>query len=142
MPDFENEGHGLAWAQDRVRDFHTRGHHPVADVPTLLAPDRVTRRVAWVREEVDEFEEAGSVVDQADAIIDLMYFALGTLVEMGVDGEHLFNIVHRANMRKVDNGAVATREDGKIQKPSDWVTPEAEMASAIVKAYTQLDFVV
>lgn len=132
---------GLSWAQRRVREFHEEGRHPVAEIPTVLSPDRVSRRVAWMREEIDEFEEAGSVVDQADAIVDLMYFALGTLVEMGVEGGPLFEIVHRANMRKVTNGSVATRADGKIQKPADWVTPEAEMAAAIVKAASSYELV-
>lgn len=128
------ELNGLSWAQQRVRDFHEKGRHPVAALPTVLASDRVGRRVAWMREEIDEFEQANTVVDQADAIVDLMYFALGTLVEMGVEGEPLFEIVHRANMRKVSGGSVSTRADGKIQKPADWVTPEVEMAAAIVMA--------
>ena len=107
----------------------------------MLPADRVEPRVAWMREEIEEFESAGSVVDQADAVIDLMYFALGTLVEMGVDGEALFDIVHRANMKKVSE-SVSVRADGKIQKPADWVTPESEMAASIVETNSPFKLVV
>lgn len=124
-----------------MRDFHVRGNHPVAEIPTLLPANRVEPRVAWMREEIEEFESAGSVVDQADAIIDLMYFALGTLVEMGVDAEALFDIVHRANMKKVSE-SVTVRADGKIQKPADWVTPESEMAASIVETNSPFKLVV
>lgn len=124
---------GLGWAQQRVRDFHIQGHHPAPELPTILTSDRVIPRANWMREEIDEFEAAESLVDQADAIIDLIYFALGSLVEMGVDSETLFDIVHRANMRKLANRATV-RADGKIQKPADWVSPESEIAASIVKS--------
>ena len=71
-------------AFDQVADFHRAFGHPVKERPAFLPSPRSDGRVAWMREEVDEFVEATDVVDQADAMIDLIYFALGTLVEMGV----------------------------------------------------------
>src|SRR5207302_10943975 len=71
-------------AFDQVAEFHRAFGHPVKDRPTFLPSPRSDARVAWMREEVDEFVESTNVVDQADAMIDLIYFALGTLVEMGV----------------------------------------------------------
>jgi len=63
---------------DQVAEFHRRFGHPVAERPRLLKSPRADGRVAWMREEIDEFVAAADVVDQADAMIDLIYFALGT----------------------------------------------------------------
>lgn len=117
---------------DQVRDFHTRFGHPVAAGPVMLTPERAAARAAWMREEVDEFLEAREVVDQADAMIDLIYFAVGTLVEMGVRPAPLFEIVHRANMTKLwEDGLPRYREDGKTIKPPAWVDPGEALRSEI-----------
>ena len=87
--------------QQMVRDFHAAFDHPIASGPQMLTDDRVQRRAEWMAEEVREFCAAQTVDEQADAMVDLMYFALGTLVEMGVDGMSLFHIVHQANMAKL-----------------------------------------
>ena len=58
-------------------------------------------------EEINEFLDAvkeQDIVEQADAMIDTIYFALGTLVEMGVQPEQLFDIVQHANMSKLLGG--------------------------------------
>ncbi|NUT72764.1 hypothetical protein HNO81_16575 [Pseudarthrobacter sp. C4D7] len=128
---------GLSWAQRRVQAFHEAAGHPVAAHPRPLGPDRLKHRVAWMQEELEELAAAATLVDQTDAVIDLMYFALGTLVEMGIDGEGPFQIVHQANLRKVTSSGITSREhDGKIQKPAGWVTPEYEIASSIVSSYS------
>ena len=120
---------GLDWALTRVAAFHRLAGQPAPDTPRPLDHDRAEIRAAWMREELGEFLEATSVVDQSDAIIDLMYFALGTLVEMGVPAESLFEIVHLANMRKFANGDALRRpEDGKVMKSSDWLSPEEALA--------------
>jgi len=114
----------LDTAYDDVKDFHARFGHPVRDQPTLLTADRAAARAAWMQEEVAEFLVAETVPDQADAMIDLIYFALGTLVEMGVRPEKLFDVVHAANMTKLwPDGQPRFREDGKTIKPPGWVDP-------------------
>jgi predicted HAD superfamily Cof-like phosphohydrolase len=117
---------------DQVRDFHVRFGHPAENSPVMLMKERAEARAAWMREEVDEFLEANDVVDQADAMIDLIYFAVGTLVEMGVRPAPLFDIVHRANMTKLwPDGAPRWREDGKTIKPPSWVDPAEALRSEI-----------
>ena len=119
-------------AFDDVREFHARFGHPVRDAPALLTAERAAARAAWMQEEVAEFLAAHSVPDQADAMIDLIYFALGTLVEMGVRPEKLFEIVHAANMTKLwPDGTPRFRHDGKTVKPPSWVDPEAAIREEI-----------
>lgn len=123
---------GLDWALNRVAAFHHLAGQPAPSTPRPLRQDRAAVRAAWMKEELDEFLEGSSVVEQSDAIIDLIYFALGTLVELGVPAESLFDIVHRANMRKLTSGEPLRRvEDGKVLKASDWLPPEEELADVL-----------
>lgn len=109
---------------EMVKQFHKAFNHPVADTPTFMQLDRAEKRYKWMLEEIDEFLEAKTVVDQADAMIDTIYFALGTLVELGVEPYNLFKIVNDANMSKLHDGKVVLNEDGKIVKPKNWSSPE------------------
>ncbi|MDE5636985.1 MAG: HAD family hydrolase, partial [Alistipes sp.] len=81
-----------------VREFHEKFGHPVAQTPRMIDKKRALSRGKWMNEEVAEFLVADDIYEQADAMIDLMYFALGTLVEMGLEADALFEIVQRANM--------------------------------------------
>ncbi len=118
----------LSDAYESVRDFHKSFGHPHADKPQLLAEGRVDVRASWLREEVDEFCEAETAFDQADAMIDLIYFALGSLVEMGVDPRPLFEIVHGANMKKLwPDGKPHYDPDGKVIKPQGWQNPGPQL---------------
>lgn len=114
----------LNQAWEKVRDFHRAFGHPYSDLPRRLPEDRVRARAKWMREEVEEFCTAGSLVDQADSMIDLIYFALGTLVEMGVRPEELFDVVHQSNMEKLwPDGKPHYDRDGKVVKPNGWQEP-------------------
>src|SRR5690606_34839210 len=96
---------GLNKALNQVKDFHKAFGHPVAEKPTTLTRERAENRVAWTVDEVQrEFLEATDVIGQADAVIDGIYFLLGTLVEMGIENpQELFDIVQNANMGKLHN---------------------------------------
>lgn len=92
-------------------------------------------RRKWMQEELDELAEAATLVDQADALLDLIYFALGTLVEMGMDAEDLFEIVHNANMDKLrTKHETILRDDGKVGKPDGWQSPEFHIAQRLVSS--------
>lgn len=118
---------------DAVRKFHEVFQHPVSDVPCLLSKERVQTRSSWMEEELAEFKRASNIVDQADAIIDLLYFGLGTLVEMGIPPDELFSLVQEANMSKLwPDGKPHFREfDHKTIKPAGWQTPEPRMQAVI-----------
>ena len=119
-------GLDLAWAE--VGDFHDCFGHPAPDSPALIEHKRAHLRSKWMCEEIDEFLVAATVVDQADAMVDLIYFALGTLVEMGVPPQEIFAIVHKANMSKLGpDGKVHYNSDGKVIKPASWCPPEPQI---------------
>ncbi len=120
------------WSQ--VKAFHKAFDIPVSESPVLLSRDRVEKRSAWMEEEVLEFKEASTIEEQADAMIDLIYFALGTMVEMGVEPEEIFNIVQEANMSKLwEDGKPHYNEDTKVIKPPTWKDPEDRIKNEILR---------
>ncbi len=117
---------------EKVKEFHICFDHPTKESPGLLTSERVKKRLIWLREELDEFESAADLAEQVDAMIDLIYFALGSLVEMGVRPEVIFNIVHAANMKKLSpDGKPRYNSDGKTIKPSNWEDPHSEIMAEI-----------
>ena len=116
-----------------VKEFQQAFGHPVADKPRCMARERAEKRYKWMKEEIDEFLDAqDDIVEQADAMIDVMYFALGTLVEMGIKPDNLFSIVHQANMTKLwADGLPHYNADGKTIKPSGWEDPHSKLEAEI-----------
>ena len=86
-----------------------------------------------MNEEVAEFLVAEDIYEQADAMIDLMYFALGTQVEMGLEPDELFEIVQQANMAKLwpDCKPHYNPKDGKVIKPDTWEDPAPKIRACI-----------
>lgn len=119
---------------NKVKEFHEAFSHPISNVPVLLDDDRKKKRYSWMLEEINEFLDAEDIHEQADAMIDLIYFALGTMVEMGVKSERLFDIVHIANMSKLwSDGVPHFNADGKVIKPHDWIDPYLRIQEEIEK---------
>jgi predicted HAD superfamily Cof-like phosphohydrolase len=119
-----------------VKEFHKAFNHPYTEKPTLMNLDRAEKRYSWMKEEIDEFIEAtknNDLYEQVDAMIDNIYFALGTLVELGVEPEPIFKIVQEANMSKLwEDGKPRFRaEDGKVIKPPTWVDPHSKIVEEI-----------
>jgi predicted HAD superfamily Cof-like phosphohydrolase len=122
----------LKRAYAAVREFHITFGHPYSDTPVMQPQDRADARADWITEEADEVREAATICQRADGYIDAIYFGLGGLVEMGIDPDPLFELVHGANMAKVwPDGTVHRREDGKILKPPGWEAPDVAIAAEI-----------
>ena len=81
------------------------------------------------------------VIGQADAIVDAFYFLAGSLVEMGVMPQALFDIVQEANMAKLwaDGKPHYREEDGKIMKPEGWQPPEPKLKAEIERQINKDD---
>lgn len=116
-----------------VKLFHMLFGHPAPRTPQMQTPELVERRAKWIRSEVKELEDATTIYEQADAYLDVIYFACGGLVELGLKFTHrLWRLVQAANLNKIwPDGTVRKSEVGKVIKPDGWVAPDAAIASAI-----------
>jgi predicted HAD superfamily Cof-like phosphohydrolase len=113
---------------EAVRRFHQRFGLPIADRPCQLSPERVSARAKWINDEVTELAAAQSLVDQVDALVDILYLAVGSLVEMGVKPGIPLLYVHQANLAKDSPGGVGKLDAaGKVMKPATWVGPERKI---------------
>lgn len=125
-----------------VRAFQQMAEQPAPAEPTLVPEDRVNVRDAWIASELKEVREAKTVVDQADGYLDVIYLALGGLVETGVLPGILFDNVQTANMAKGvrgEDGAVRVVKDatGKVTKPAGWQAPEPKHAAEVARQITE-----
>lgn len=102
---------------------------PIPPKPELLGADRLAWANSAMQEELQEFNDAhvgGNVVEAADALIDLVYFALGRLYEMGVPPVAVWDAVQAANMGK-ERGELSKRPGAKgfdAVKPAGWTAPD------------------
>lgn len=69
------------------------------------------------------------IAAQADALVDAWYYSLNAACKHGVNLSQVFDVVHEANMRKIDpkTGKCRIREsDKKIMKPEGWKSPDID----------------
>ncbi len=108
---------------DKVSIFHRAiTGLPFAKQPTLLAGERLEKGIAHLSEELIEFEDAVTIEDQADALVDLIYVAAGRLHEMGIEPGPAFELVHAANMNRVP-GVNRRGSEYEAVKPAGWQAP-------------------
>lgn len=121
-----------------VAAFHAKFKLPGSTTPSLLPPDLQRFREDFMQEELDEFRQACVKQDlalAADALIDLVYVAMGTAYLMGLPWQALWNEVQAANMRKVRQprpGADPTQRGGvyDVVKPEGWEPPHVQQVLA------------
>ncbi len=92
-------------ALNQVAEFHRTFKHPILEKPTIPSEKRCKLRVALIREELNEFEEAivkGDMVEIADALCDIQYVLSGAVLEFGLGDKfpEMFDEVQRSNMSK------------------------------------------
>lgn len=83
-------------------------------------------RIAFMQEEINEMKSADCPEDVVDAIIDLMYVAIGTLELFKVDTQLAWDTVHDANMAKIPGfNENRPNEFGfpDLIKPAGWKPP-------------------
>jgi predicted HAD superfamily Cof-like phosphohydrolase len=133
-----DEFKGLDDAYEKVRAFHAAFSLPVASYPDRLSASRVAARVNWMREELSELLSADDLLEQVDAVSDLMYLALGCLVEMGVQPGIPFTAVHRTNHEKRwPDGTIRLNAEGKLLKPPGWIGPQRALSLYLAELQTQ-----
>ena len=116
---------------DDVGWFHKKFDLPVSqDAPRDVPKDLLQFRIKFMQEELDEFATATTAADQFDALLDLVYVAMGTAHIMGFPWEAGWSRVQQANMAKVRASADAS--DSKrgsswdVVKPEGWRAPDIE----------------
>jgi len=122
MSDFESVG-----------EFHRKMGQPTAyrgRAPEITSNDIHNYRIGFLNEELTELEDAhraGDIEGVADAIVDLVYVALGTAHYYGIPFDECFARVHEANMNKERaNGSNGVSKRGEIEpviKPPGWKAP-------------------
>lgn len=91
--------------------------------------DKLSMRHSFLQEELDELKQAiqeDNKVEIIDALVDIVYIALGTSNLMGFDFYKHWEAVHTANMSK-ERGIKPGREftgGYDVIKPSGWVGPD------------------
>lgn len=125
-----------------VEEFnHTLIGVPVRQPGTIENEEELGFLIGSLQEEVDEFDQAAGqdFIAEIDSLIDLIYFAMGGLVRMGIPSEaseKIFIAVHEANMQKVKGRK--DRPNGSCDldavKPEGWVSPE-ERIMEILEQY-------
>jgi predicted HAD superfamily Cof-like phosphohydrolase len=121
---------------DDVEAFHIKFGVPLAGAPSFLDREANEFRVKFMQEELDEFKEDyanGDMLKAADALVDLVYVAMGTASMMGLPWQQLWDEVQRANMSKVRaSGADDARSVRKsaldVVKPEGWKGPDHRAA--------------
>jgi predicted HAD superfamily Cof-like phosphohydrolase len=121
----------LALMSADVHDFHDRFRLLYDGPPKTLDDELLDFRVKFMQEELDEYAEGaaeGDLEKQLDAIIDLIYVALGTLVLQGMLPAFApgWNRVQAANMAKVRTERVEDSKRGStfdVTKPEGWKPP-------------------
>lgn len=103
--------------------------------PRHLDADEKQFRLACLIEEAVEYRDAESMVDELDALIDLLVFTAGTLERHGFPIREAFNAVMWANNQKELAGAAsASKRDFAIDlvKPDGWTGPEQNLAALLM----------
>jgi len=110
---------------DDVHAFHAKFRLLRHEDPGHLSHRKLLERTQFMMEELHEFMVASatqSLEGQADALVDLVYVALGTAVMLGLPWADLWDEVQRANMEKVRGvGPRGHLED--VIKPEGWEPP-------------------
>ena len=129
-----------------VEDFHRKFGISYAGKPRSLGFELSQFRSKFMREEITEYERdsdsldfeltiqdysPNQVMDQMsrtlDALVDLVYVALGTAHLHGFDFRAAWVKVHAANMAKEIDGEATSAESRmklKLKKPPDWQPPD------------------
>jgi len=113
-----------------VRNFHEKFQVPMSDQPALLDEAAHNFRRNFLREELRELDQAyatKNIHEAGDALVDLVYVAIGTALMMGLPWPEMWATVQRVNMTK--RLAKPDGSDSKRNNPLDVIKPEGFKAA-------------
>lgn len=111
-----------------VRKFQRKFGMLTRGIPGHVTQRKLNGRIEFLQEELNEFKvavEAQDLAEQADALVDLVYVALGTAASLGLPWKALWDDVHRANMAK-ERGITHRGHKVDCIKPNGWVGPHTQ----------------
>ena len=98
-----------------------------------------------LQEELNEYVEACANYDKKeilDAIADITFVLIGTIVKHGIKEDHfklLMREVFRSNMSKLHKGKVVKNEAGKVVKPDTFSPPNIEEIIKTIESDEKVD---
>jgi len=129
----------------KVEEFHNAFGVHNNSRPTVQSINVTSLRSKLMVEEVDEYLEAQTVEDIADALGDQLYILCGTIAVHGLQDKivDVFNAIHESNMSKLGldgkpiiNGKQVFDESkpiGKILKGPNYHTPTEHIKEILSK---------
>ncbi len=108
----------------KVKEFVRACVDEIPKTPRKMTSGEKKFIIRMIQDEVEELQVAESLEDEVDALVDIIYYIIDRSIKNGIDLDPIFDIVHQANMKKVVNGQIKRRQDGKILKPENWEPPE------------------
>jgi len=123
---------------DLVKSMHKKFGLDNTVGPCHLTDEEKEFRSDAMLEELNEYIAATNLVDQYDALLDLIVFAVGTLERHGFPLQAGFEKVMEANMAK-ELGQNGNKRGGfkrDLVKPKGWTAPE-EKLSLILNQYSK-----
>lgn len=113
-----------------IQAFHEKFRLTPSDKPALLPQEVAAFRYTFLLEELTELRDA--ILDDdlpgvADALVDLVYVALGTAYLSGLPFDALWAEVQRANMSKIRAASAEQSKRGSsfdVVKPENWTPPQ------------------
>lgn len=129
-----------------IEEFHNKFGIQQSEAPGLYEhdPAMMEFRIKFLQEELNEFGDAVAAQDLTkafDALIDLVYVALGTAYICNLPFEEGWQHVHDANMLKqrVKKKSASKRgSEYDIIKPKGWVSPETMLTVMLLEKTYQI----
>lgn len=115
-----------------IDEFHKKFDLVPLGQPGFLTDELMQFRIKFIREELNEFNQAFDELnlhDAFDALIDLTYVVLGTAYLMGLPFKKGWDLVHEANMQKIKATSKEQSKRGSasdVIKPKNWVAPNLD----------------
>lgn len=112
-----------------IKDFHEKFGLNYEGKSRLLDGEIKKFRIRFLEEELEEYKKASeedNLHEMFDALIDLVYVALGTAYLHGFDFTEGWRRVHHANMQKIRaSSSVDSKRNSThdVVKPKNWKAP-------------------
>ena len=112
-----------------INSFYEMFGYPSQKRPCIPSSQRELTlfRIKLLQEELDEFKEAiknEKIDDALDALVDIVYVALGTAWHFNLPFEKAWAVVHKANMEKLPGKSQRHYQDAI--KPKGWKRPDIQ----------------